>query len=186
MSNYDYDHSLSLYADYCIGKKIPDRDYSLIRFGAMGMDMRKVGEPIISKILNYEDAPHIHGADSYNPIRKKLVEIKCETQLPLSGKASWGSTKTLEKLHKLKKEDQEYIQAGFEKKGRLVYIIQKDLNDTDIPSKLLERIEAGSTTPKTGHKQIGDEFKVLYLNQRYLDNTPISGPFKKKLIANYG
>jgi len=190
MSDYNPNNADDLMVKYLKGETIEQPIYDLVRRWAMCMDMRKTGEPLICKIINYTPNLHIHGHDATSPIGR-WSELKIETETDstsLSGKASWQSTTDLRKLDKLREEDQELIQSGIDYKGRLVYILRKDINETRILGKLHERIIAKSKTPKTTHTQLGDDFEILYLNKDKLEKVKsrnkISLEFYQKLVDN--
>jgi len=191
MSDYNPDNADNQMVKYLLGETIEAGIvYDLVRRSAMCMDMRKHGEPLICKIINYTPNLAVHGHDATSPTGR-LAEIKIESETESSkfeANAVWGSTIDLPKLQKLKQEDQEIIQAGVDYKGRLVYILRKNINETRIPGKLYERVMAKSKTPKTTHTQLGDDFEILYLNRDKLEKVKsrnnIVSKFYQKLVDN--
>lgn len=178
------------YTAYAKGEIIDDAVYPYVRDVLENFASGELKEKIVTNVLGYKQSSEsIHGEDAFNNDRP--VEIKCETATPLCGAAAWTSTNTSTKLQKLLESDQEFVLAGWSKKGRLVYILSCNLNDTDVIVKIEEtinrhRIRTSNLTPKTTHTQLGDaDVKLLYFNEKYVDETDISKPFLNKL-KNYG
>ena len=178
------------YTAYAKGETIDDAIYPYVRHVLENFASGELKEKIVTSVLGYEQSnDSIHGEDALN--NNRPVEIKCETATPLCGAAAWTSTNTDIKLQKLFESDQEFVLAGWTKKGRLVYIISCNLNDTDIIVKISDkihkhRVRTSNLTPKTTHTQLGDaDVKLLYFNEKYVDETEISKPFLEKL-RNYG
>ena len=174
------------YTAYAKGEIIDDAVYPYVRDVLENFASGELKEKIVTNVLGYKQSSEsIHGEDAFNNDRP--VEIKCETATPLCGKATWGSTNTSTKLQKLFESDQEFVLAGWSKKGRLVYILSCNLNDTDVIVKIEEtinrhRVRTSNLTPKTTHTQLGDaDAKLLYFNKKYVDETEISKPFLTKL-----
>lgn len=186
----DYQNSIDTITRYALGEQIDDASYNMIRLFTDYGNIGDIAEVIVSNYMGYKNAEDsIHGCDAFNT-EGRAVEIKTERKTPLAGNAAWTSTNYEDKLIKLIKSDQEYLQVGFTSKGRLIYIIRTELNKTGIITKIGEAIEnhkgkSTNLTPKTTHTQLGDNFEVVYLSEKYLNKTPVSGVFKKKLLENY-
>ena len=175
------------YTAYAKGETIDDAIYPYVRDVLENFASGEIKEKIVANVLGYKQSSEsIHGEDAFN--NDRLVEIKCETATPLCGAAAWTSTNTFTKLEKLFESDQEFVLAGWTKKGRLVYILSCNLNDTDVIAKIEEtinrhKIRSSNLTPKTTHTQLGDaSLNLLYFNEKYVDETDISKPFLSKLI----
>ena len=185
----DYQNSIDTITRYALGEQIDDASYNMIRLFTDYGNIGDIAEVIVSNYMGYENADDsIHGCDAFNT-EGRAVEIKTERELPISGKASWTSTNYEDKLIKLIKSDQEYLQVGFTEKGRLIYIIRTELNKTGVIAKIGHIIEnstgKSNITPKTTHTQLGDNFEVVYLSEKYLNKTHVNNVFKKKLLKNY-
>lgn len=185
----DYTPVITNLVKYAIGEKVNNAVYPYLRL-MMQQGVGKPGELIVASVLGFEVRNQcIHGEDAYNHTSNCLVEIKCESDSDsqqLSGNAAWNSIQSNTKVQKLWDDNMQLAQAGFTKKGRLVYILTKMINETSIPGKIQEYLSCNmSKTPKTTHVQLGDYFDVPYLNKKYLERVGMSKPFKEKLLNNY-
>ena len=175
---------------YAKGEMLSEESYSIVDYIFKSFALGELKEKICNEILGYDQSNEsIHGKDGYNNGRG--VEHKTEKKPPLSGEAAWSSTKDFGKLRQLIDSDQEYCQSGWTRKGRLIYVLSMNLNDTDIPHKIGEYISKNQYnpkpwTPKTGHKHFGNaDVNLVYFNEKYAEENIFSGPFLNK-IKNYG
>jgi len=173
------------YTAYAIGERIDDAIYPYVQDILENFASGELKEKIVTNVLGYEQSNEsIHGEDALN--NKRPVEIKCETATPLCGAASWTSTDCYEKLEKLEKSDQEFVLAGWSKKGRIIYILSCNLNDTMIIPKIDEtinrnRLRSKNVTPKSTHTQLGDaEITFKYINEKY-----INGNFNRNFLKRF-
>jgi len=175
--------TIKSYVAYAKGETIDDTIYPFVRDVLENYASGELKEKIVTEILGYtQSLDSIHGCDAFNNGRP--VEIKCETATPLSGKAAWTSTNNVTKLKKLRDSDQEFVLAGWSTKGRLIYLISCNLNDTDIIDKVEEainrcKVRTTNLTPKTSHVQLGNaELNFKFINEKYIDGN-ISSSFLK-------
>lgn len=180
--------TLKSYVAYAKGETIDDTIYPFVRDVLENYASGELKEKIVTEILGYtQSLDSIHGCDAFN--NERPVEIKCETATPLSGRASWTSTNNDTKVQKLRDSDQEFVLAGWSTKGRLIYIISCNLNDTDIIDNVEEwinrcKIRTTNITPKTTHVQLGNaELDFKLINEKYIDGN-INKNFLKKFPIN--
>jgi len=150
-----------------------------------------IREQLVLSSIGAESVDGKHGWDG--KLKKIMVEVKCETVSNstnrVSGKGTFNNL-TWKSFQKYKAGGI-YLNAGFDRDGRVLYIIAFEIRDIleDMEKHLLERIGESdrirtNTMFHVTSANIPDNFEVVYL-PKIIDTTKYVKPFLKKLTRNY-
>ena len=150
-----------------------------------------IREQLVLSSIGADSVDGKHGWDG--KLKKRMVEVKCETVANatnrVSGKGTFNNL-TWKSFQKYKAGGI-YLNAGFDKEGRVLYIIAFDIRDIfdDMERHLLEHIgETDRVRTNTMYhvtpSNMPVDFEVVYL-PKIIDTTKYVRPFLKQLTRNY-